>query len=213
MCSGFTLQGRSMISYSLNQLRSMKKYITVTTLLLLAFAACNKKDEALAPLDAALKSCFSFKPGSYWIYRDSLSGRRDSFFISVCSGGKLESQTHTDEQLVLHIKRYDTQATDSLYWTVLLHDGHFVTWRYCNRVSGTDVHYPFISSDTVAVIPQFVVNGVCYNSVASFYLATGNASADSSRLFVKDSVGLVKISFNAGTLHYVWELERYHINY
>ncbi|MES2479686.1 MAG: hypothetical protein V4561_11410 [Bacteroidota bacterium] len=50
--------------------------------LIMFFAGCKKKNQTIY-LSEDIKRNFSFKPGSYWIYRDSISGREDSCYIGL----------------------------------------------------------------------------------------------------------------------------------
>ena len=54
----------------------------------LLLAACHKSsssDITTVTIDTALKADFNFQQGSYWIYRDSISGNVDSFFVEYTS--------------------------------------------------------------------------------------------------------------------------------
>jgi hypothetical protein len=55
------------------------KYL-VAAVIFLCIAACKKKDTS-TPIDATLKKYFSYKKGTYWIYRDSLRGVIDCFAV------------------------------------------------------------------------------------------------------------------------------------
>lgn len=198
----------------------MKKYIAVFAVLGLLLTACKKNNTYYGLLDPELKRNFSFKPGSYWIYRDSLSGRIDSFFVSAIAGGKIESRTKTDEQIAISITQCGAGQADSAHWALLLCDSHITRWSYYGTASGkqlknanADVPYPFVQSGAIDLFAQLTIGGACYNNVASCCIITGDTPADTSRLFIKEDVGLVKICLNADTVHAVWELQRYHINY
>ena len=58
-------------------LPGMKKYALFISLVLLA--ACHKTNKI--GIDGALYADFSFKPGSYWIYQDSVTGTIDSMYV------------------------------------------------------------------------------------------------------------------------------------
>ena len=61
----------------------MKKNITTILFLCTAFAySCKKPGTPNIPVNSDMRQAFSFKPGSYWIYLDSISGKTDSFFIT-----------------------------------------------------------------------------------------------------------------------------------
>lgn len=56
--------------------------ILITLIALLFVLGCKKKEDHTDYLSEEIKRNFSFKPGSYWIYRDSISGREDSCYIN-----------------------------------------------------------------------------------------------------------------------------------
>jgi len=60
----------------------MKKIFLPLCILLLA--ACSRPS-SVKHINSALVSGYTFKPGTYWIFRDSVSGRIDSFYVTDCS--------------------------------------------------------------------------------------------------------------------------------
>ena len=65
----------------------MKKYFGLCSMLVfIIVAACNKNNERHIPIDADVLANFNYKSGSYWIYRDSLSGQVDSFYVTYNAG-------------------------------------------------------------------------------------------------------------------------------
>ncbi len=48
----------------------------------IALASCGKPKLETNPVNPALKADFNYKPGTYWIYRDSISGMIDSFYVT-----------------------------------------------------------------------------------------------------------------------------------
>jgi hypothetical protein len=60
-----------------------KHFIWLAAVILFAFAACKKSSTTqIYTIDPGLKSGFAFKAGSYWIYKDSVSGEIDSVYVS-----------------------------------------------------------------------------------------------------------------------------------
>ena len=67
----------------------MKKIILYLALMvyMTVFYSCQKKSSVPNyPLNSALVAAFDFKVGSYWIYKDSISGMEDSFYVTSNSG-------------------------------------------------------------------------------------------------------------------------------
>ena len=42
---------------------------------------CTRSKSVNTPVNSDLIASFNYKPGTYWIYRDSISGEIDSFFV------------------------------------------------------------------------------------------------------------------------------------
>jgi hypothetical protein len=67
-------------------MRKVKGVLGGCIFIILAFllSECKKsgkKEFVELDTDSAIAVHFNFKPGTYWIYRDSLSGRTDSFYV------------------------------------------------------------------------------------------------------------------------------------
>ena len=59
----------------------MKKYSIIIFLSIIFFSCCKKKPyERFIPAD--LKAYWDFKPGTYWIYQDSITGAIDSVYVT-----------------------------------------------------------------------------------------------------------------------------------
>lgn len=61
----------------------VQKKALLLTIAILTLVACNKKPNyPTIFLDPVLKLNFDNKPGSYWLYRDSVTGETDSIYIT-----------------------------------------------------------------------------------------------------------------------------------
>jgi len=129
---------------------------------LLSICSCKKsKQSPQAPvyhISEALKSDFGYKPGSYWIYKDSTTGDIDSAYVvsnelsNVRVGCVYNSTTPFREQMLYSIKVIDifSESTlDAEQWNVLLTDST-MTIRLSStrdtlesREYGTLAKYPF----------------------------------------------------------------------
>ena len=85
-----------------------------------------KKDNSVIPIDPRLKAGFNFQPGTYWIYRDSISGRIDSFFVRNNVSGNAAIGSSTPEQTILiSILDYPispVSLTDTTLWILQLYN-------------------------------------------------------------------------------------------
>ncbi len=59
----------------------MRTCFVIIAAFTLTFFAC-KKQPAKAPVNGSLKAAFSYKIGTYWVYKDSISGGWDSFYVT-----------------------------------------------------------------------------------------------------------------------------------
>lgn len=85
-----------------SNLKAMKKLLYLS--LLLFFYACplsdtDKCDDPVPEfrLDDDFRSYFDFKPGTYWIYEDSLTGTEDSVYISGYRSKFFEDRVGRDD--------------------------------------------------------------------------------------------------------------------
>jgi hypothetical protein len=62
------------------------RQLTVIAFIFFFFTSCRKKYEPVnttetVPVSSEIQSWCLFKPGTYWIYKDSVSGREDSVYV------------------------------------------------------------------------------------------------------------------------------------
>ena len=109
------------------------KTLLLPLLALFAFAACKKDAHSgnngqYFPLDASFKQHFVFKPGSYWIYRDSVTGQTDSAYVTtadstaVFTGGCVIMNDDRREYWTINICVNSGNTADTDHWTMNLHD-------------------------------------------------------------------------------------------
>ena len=113
---------------------SIKKYFSLFVLLMaiiLVVSACNRNSITKVPVNADLKAAFNYKPGTYWIYRDSISGIIDSFFVRS-NGDGYTNTTNGDnksiESIGLTISEYtfiSTSSIDTQGWVFVLETNIF----------------------------------------------------------------------------------------
>jgi hypothetical protein len=200
----------------------MKKYLVFISIII-AFAACKKHDDKeYVPLNTQLKNSYSFKEGSYWIYRDSLSGRTDSFYVTNYSNYNSTNTLYSEEVVAVEITQYNigTQVSDSSHWMLVLKTGSTIDlegycWPLNKGFVNNDISsdYPFINTTGVIVFPTYSIQNISYSNVAAIFYCPGISSTNSSLIYLKDSIGIVKNCLNFDTLHYAWLLQRYHINF
>src|ERR1039457_5726431 len=83
-----------------------KQLFFLAIILLLLFEGCGKKSSNSTPVDATLKKYFSYKVGTYWIYRDSLRGEIDSFVVLSDNNGSASTNGPGVDYEMERIARY-----------------------------------------------------------------------------------------------------------
>jgi hypothetical protein len=80
------------------------KNITFVVIMLAGLHSCRKPITHY-PINASLKAAFNYKVGSYWIYRDSISGMIDSFYVTdnTYSNGTSPGDSYSIEQIEIRI--------------------------------------------------------------------------------------------------------------
>lgn len=203
----------------------MKNHLTFIVFAFL-FTACSKKQgPSYYYLSSDAKKHFYFKPGSYWIYCDSISGRTDSFYLRnsslfMLSGGG-GSENNIVEMLTLEIIQHSRDATikDSILWQYTFRYST-VTFTYYNiskdfRYSSF-LNYPFKLSNGKA-IGTLPLGTNTFSDTWEFDGKGSNASGFYAvNYFLNDSMLLLKMRENysityAPTINEVWELQRWHV--
>jgi hypothetical protein len=211
---------------------SVKTWL-LTTMLLGTFVACNKNNKVTQlPVNAPLKAAFNYKPGTYWIYKDSLSGMVDSFavtstddiFSDPISG--LNAQKFSIEFITLMVTEY-TGSGDTLQWKFQYNQSLVCVYSRDSIFEIQHVpliNYPFSkvlleqgitsnygeSSSVIDTNASVTINGHLFNNVA-VVADTANAflsvvSNDRYRyadtIFISADVGIVKMNLNHITSNY-----------
>lgn len=196
---------------------------------LLAYS-CRKKDNTdsavVYPINSYVKNYYDFQQGSYWIYKDSLTGDIDSF-----AGVSYLLDTKKQEIHVL-INEFHNDTTGilvSIWALTLIQDQAFLNYKI-DAVNEVDymLCYPLfqaiplsfseICHDSVYTEAQFltpyVVNGNSYDSVYTMFYAHHIDScydySENDRLFTAKGIGFVKMNLS-NYVHRNWELQRYKI--
>ena len=205
-------------------------YLCSITILILFFG-CSKDSNYVAPVtyshsdstfpNTALTTNFNFKPGTYWIYKDSLSGATDSFYVSDLSTQAWQSLHSTSpgnavyDYLVFYVLTIQSQNTDnphvndsvSMSFT-LRFNSNYVTYQEGAEVISYQPLFSYPLGD-----PSYStlnVNGIAYRNVN---VLSPDSSATNSQYYICEGVGLVKMRIDHPSqgIHRVWELFRSHI--
>jgi len=218
----------------------MKK-VLFFLVILTTFYACKKNNGIVNyPIDADLKAAFNYQVGTYWIYRDSISGRIDSFAVTknVFTPG---SQTaaiggnYTLDGIEIYITEYNGGSkTDTTGWAIVLFTNCEELICYSNYFIGQEYfdfdpnfNFPF-KIGSPSIIGGEQLNDVAYlMNIFSNYQINGNNFTDvaeishnyrynndySDVIYVNATAGMIKmdISDNYNSIYRVWELQRYNV--
>jgi hypothetical protein len=151
--------------------------------------SCNKSKLNNTPVSADLKATFNYKVGTYWIYKDSLSGDIDSFFVTnngassyINSGGG-----YSIDEIGIAISQFSYSTSNIHYWH-LIYQSDFIGLDYVENTQkelyidhDPLINYPFDTSihscsgcsdygtDTaggIALFNTYNFNGTNYMNVA-----------------------------------------------
>ena len=94
----------------------MKYYIACFFVLSLIAFGCKKKP--VSRVDADLKAAFSYQPGTYWTYKDSLTGAVDSFVIKTNDDNFSTNDDGTIETIGMYMAEYTVSSSylDTSLW-------------------------------------------------------------------------------------------------
>jgi len=213
---------------------SLNTLLLFTGLLWLSLPGCQcKKEQLLQTVNASLKKAFFYKPGTYWVYRDSISGRVDSFYVNynldtmqqlsgnnveVCSVFFLEDSVGTSQMVQTWSIVLQQNAADlscpfsnySLYWQGWFSMPEQLGWNQTPGGEGLG----FVSN----IYPTYTLNTLSFNNVEEIFYNTQNgyASGNDDWFYVDTAVGIIKMRLNYPNDtplvgNKVWELQRWHV--
>ena len=183
-----------------------------------SISSCNKTckgEDQYFPEASSLKE-FSFKPGSYWVYQDSISGIIDSQVVyyytahnNVVIGYNWGS--NGVEDCPVSSDTFSMAVTS--FWNGIPHDtilfDNGYSGNYINITESSNPHSIFeyaIDGSHTETLNNFTVSGNVYPTA---YLSVLQASP---QIYIIDNVGVVKWVFN-DTINgqHTWNLLRYHV--
>jgi hypothetical protein len=195
--------------------------------------ACKKTDNP-TPVSPDLEKYFSYKRGTYWIYKDPVTGESDSFAVVRNTTEEIEDNNGGHNVETASVLAYNNDTLIKAGWQWLL-NGNVVSFDYRGMHGMAKFIYPFENIGTVfasggdtnyveQVYPTYTLSGNLFNEVALMYHTARQGGSFNDTFFISKDVGMVKMkmsivndsinkvynpgvdSFNAN-----WELQRYHI--
>jgi hypothetical protein len=210
---------------------SMKNLLLLLLGLGLAISACHKNEIIHYPLSAQLKATFGYKIGSYWVYRDSVSGEIDSFYVQNSAFCTQHSYGSDVDRMDIAIRCMRSSPVDSEFWLINLIDStfsidflnhsdyiqarmHFFLFSYpfMQRPAGGGYDSGYVSN----IFSTYNVNGQAHNNVILSYHTNSrryNPSIYEDEFYVSSISGIVKVIFNhpQDSTFRVLELQKWNI--
>ena len=213
------------------KITSITNFSKVTILIfffMAAFIACKKSNSGIPiiPIEAGLKANFGYKTGSYWIYKDSVSGATDSAYVynyyldSFYKGCVLMAGEPKFQGMNIIIGVSNGNPSDTEQWYLFLEDSTFSINMKNNRDSTesqlgfTLFKYPFRigangsslgcepspDSSLTDIIPEVSLNNQSFTNAAksdhSLSAWPHSRFPYNDCFYVNETAGMVKIVFN-----------------
>jgi hypothetical protein len=187
------------------------KNLLITLAALMLVMGCKKEDNTIYLFDE-IKRKFSFKPGSYWIYRDSITGRVDSCYISnfqlrIVDFGRTDPWPIKEVLNISFIQKpKDVALNEEWFWSLIFYGGDLHS-SFGRKINGEEVgdaqlfsctypipQYPkqvyweYPRNGNVGVVTQYPtlnLNGNSFLQVDNFYTEVPNFFYNS----VTDTIG------------------------
>lgn len=197
------------------------KNLLITLAALMLVLGCKKKDNThYLPDD--FKRNFSFKEGSFWIYRDSISGREDSCFVTHNSLSIVNEKTTSSNSFyeLLMIRVYqipkDTTIKDKMeIWFSIIKNELYVSYILSDdvrRLMFKNCPVPMTAQNLatykqvypILFIPMIKILG---NEYKDLYEIKNNEGL----CMINESVGILKMKVTDDLVAYNWELVRHNV--
>ena len=177
-------------------------------------------------INDALMKAFNFQKGSYWIYKDVLTGRTDSFYVSGNEAGTNSTTPHNPKEAIhteyiyiyISQKNIGPSPSDTLIstWQLSLSDhtmhigSNTITWYFGDKSS---VYYPFQTATG-----DYTFNGITYINTDIIGIADSEKAGPYNpkaykaydSLYLCPGTGFIRMNFDhpLDTFARDWQLQR-----
>ena len=201
-----------------HKLTGYKKHYIVCLCIVAALFSCKKKRDNV-PVNAGMKNAYSFMAGTYWVFRDSVSGREDSFVIRDVVNTNYAVSDNTYDKISYLITQYNTtNLNDTISWTWELVDNTML-FHWINGAVHYDyapVTYPFADgyfnaisnthADTLRKFNSYKLRDTTYYSGVKINFLDYGVN---DWIILNADVGLIELILSR--VNRVWELERWEV--
>ena len=202
-------------------------YVFLFCVLFFAFA-CKKKSNIIS-VDPGLKALWEFQPGSYWIYKDSITSKIDSMYVVSNYTQILDNgYTNTEIDYVL-MNIFDGNLNDSESWRITMTQNTCGMWIQNNDDGVSNLSSMYLYSYPLStynindgtsnlfiniLYQNIVINGIDYDSVVVIHhQSTQSSLIFNDSLYYSPSLCFVKYvkQHPQDSVFKTMELQRYHI--
>lgn len=169
--------------------------LIITFILLFAIAACNDKTPNIIPVNADMAKHFNYKQGSYWIYRDTISGRTDSFAVE-----NNDNYITGMDIFVLDYSFSNTGMDTFSFVYKLFKNTFYIAFAKNGSYFQTSSTFSYPLNVTFT---SYNINGTNYSNIEQDIYSN-------DLILINDSVGIVKMVIDqpSVSIFYAWELIR-----
>jgi len=218
----------SRIFTALKYLIMKNVFIILSGLVLVQLCACQKQSShPHEPIDSLLVQNFNYKVGTYWIYKDSLTNEKDSFFVTdntfSSANSSSNSQSLTD-LITINISQSNSNSIKAKWSLILSHNVMDCVYNGSISIQYNDfIYVPFTvgllgyneedSGFVISVNNTDTVNSNYYSSVVKFKHINDAGTVFphfDNTFYFNMAAGIIKMELNQDT-HYIWELQQYKI--
>jgi hypothetical protein len=174
------------------------------------------------PVTPVVKTYFNYQPGTYWIYRDTLTGQVDSFV--VVSNGRATNNIggYQYDETSIQIATYNGAERDNLTMYIALDSNLIRQVLYISQKQSLYVEftYPYSNLGPVTSMgnqrtqiylsENETVSNQSFDTVAHIT----NYDEPQTHKMIEDfctSAGILKLSIDSGSTVRRFELQRYHL--
>jgi hypothetical protein len=167
----------------------MRRYLVIIVALILAFCACKKQDNTKhVNVNADLKAAFNFLPGTYWIYRDSISGQIDSFFVRSNQDTYYLVSGQSFEDIRINISEYKIGSpisySDTLFWIFDYQYNEFSVYCDEHKIYNGEIEYiPLINYPFQTTLSNYPLFADYYNTLQGSVIGIYNTYEVASQTF------------------------------
>jgi hypothetical protein len=203
-------------------------FVSISLLGIILFANCTKSTAPIThdAIDSFLVKNFNYKLGTYWVYKDSLSGQYDSFAVvdNRFVSSKVSNSSFLDN-IKIDINQYDHYRSKQAVWSMTL-TGKAMNMSYNGKIQITYIFFILVpfkvgllgyndkdSGYVASVNLPYRIKSVVYNDVATIRHVNDYDPVFShfdNTFYLNKDVGFIKMELKQDT-HNILELERYHL--